>query len=390
MYKSVTVLGSTGSIGTQALDVCEKQNIKVDAAAFGSNIKLGEAQIRKYGIKYCAVSDENAYKALKQAVCDTGVRLYSGSDGVCEMIEDVHSPVCLNAVSGFSGLMPTLSAIKACKRLALANKESLVCAGENVMALVKEKGTELIPVDSEHCAIFQCLKASGNKDEIKKLLLTCSGGKFFGYTKEQLERVTPQEALKHPVWNMGKRITVDCATLMNKGFEVIEAKHLFGVNLENIEVLIHRQGTVHSMAAFRDGAVMAQLAVPDMRLPVQYALTYPCRESSDVETLDLIKISALTFSEPDTATFPLLSLAYEAERAGGIIPCVMNAADEIAVKLFTEGKISFNDIERLVTHITRNTENVKSPTVEMIKKADARARNEAEAYAEKNLYMKKG
>ncbi|MBE6665251.1 MAG: 1-deoxy-D-xylulose-5-phosphate reductoisomerase [Ruminococcaceae bacterium] len=354
--KHITVLGSTGSIGTQALRVTEFADYAVDAIAFGSNIKLGEEQIRKFKPKFVSVNDENAAADLKMRVSDTDTKILSGKNCVCEMLEFLDSDVCINAISGFDGLLPTLTAIERFPRLGLANKETIVAAGTLVKQSATKNNCEIIPVDSEHSAIFQCLEGNKNKT-VRRILLTCSGGPFFGKKMEDLKNVTVSDALGHPTWKMGAKITIDSATLMNKGLELIEAMHLFDVSPEQIEVLIHRESIIHSMVEYNDKAVIAQLGVSDMCLPIQYAITYPNRMESPCEALDFFKIGKLTFFEPDRENFPLLALAEKTAQAGGLLPCVMNAANEEAVSLFLDGKISFTDIFDLVYETVENYRN---------------------------------
>ena len=354
--KHITVLGSTGSIGTQALHVAEYADYNVDAIAFGSNIKLGEEQIRKFNPKFVAVNDEKAAADLKVRIADTQTQIISGTNCVCDMLERLSSDVCINAISGFDGLLPTLTAIKKFPRLGLANKETIVAAGSFVKQSAAENGCEIIPVDSEHSAIFQCLDGNRNKP-IRRILLTCSGGPFFGMKQEALKNVTVADALGHPTWRMGAKITIDSATLMNKGLELIEAMHLFDVSPDKIEVIIHRESIIHSMVEYNDKAVIAQLGVSDMCLPIQYAITYPNRIDSPCEALDFFKIGKLTFFEPDRETFPLLALAEKTATAGGLLPCVMNAANEEAVAFFLNGKISFTDISDLVYETVVNYRN---------------------------------
>ena len=354
--KHVTVLGSTGSIGTQALRVAEFADYTVDAIAFGSNTKLGEEQIRKFKPRFVAVNNEKAASDLKIKIADTETKVINGKDCVCEMLEHLQSDVCINAISGFDGLLPTLTAIKRFPRLGLANKETIVAAGALVKQMALENHCEIIPVDSEHSAIFQCLE--GNKSKtIRRILLTCSGGPFFGMKKDTLKNVTVADALGHPTWRMGAKITIDSATLMNKGLEFIEAMHLFDVSPEKIEILIHRESIIHSMVEYNDKAVIAQLGTSDMCLPIQYAITYPERIDSPCEPIDFFKIGKLTFFEPDRETFPLLALAEKTAKAGGLLPCVMNAANEEAVALFLNEKISFTDISDLVYDTVENYRN---------------------------------
>ena len=354
--KHITVLGSTGSIGTQALQVAEFADYAVDAIAFGSNVKLGEEQIRKFKPKFASVNNENAAAELRTRVADMDTQIISGKDCVCEMLEHLNSDACINAISGFDGLLPTLSAIKKFPRLGLANKETIVAAGSLVKRNAKEYGCEIIPVDSEHSAIFQCLEGNRGKT-VRRILLTCSGGPFFGMKKEALKNVTVTEALGHPTWKMGAKITIDSATLMNKGLELIEAMHLFDVSPDKIEVIIHRESIIHSMVEYNDKAVIAQLGVSSMCLPIQYAITYPDRMDSPCEALDFFKIGKLTFFEPDREAFPLLALAEQTAKAGGLLPCVMNAANEEAVALFLNGKISFTEIADLVSETVNQYRN---------------------------------
>lgn len=367
------MLGSTGSVGRQALDVCRHRNIKVTALSAGSNISLLEEQIREFSPGLCAVADERAAADLAVRVADTGTKIISGKNSAEVIASEADADTVLNSVSGIAGLRPTLAAIRAGKRLALANKESLVTYGKVVMAEAERRGVMILPVDSEHSAVFQCL--SGQK--IKKIILTASGGPFFGKKREELARITPADALAHPTWSMGNRITVDSATLMNKGFEVIEAVMLFGVAPEQVGVVVHRESIIHSMVEYTDNAVIAQMGAPDMRLCVQYALTYPERYDSPVAELDLVKLSRLTFAEPDGEAFPLLPLAYRAVKRGGVVPAVMNGADEAAVAMFLDGRISFTDISDIVSAVTENAPEVECPTLEDIEAADREARRMA-------------
>lgn len=378
--KSITLLGSTGSIGVQALDVADFHGMNIEALCFGSNIKLGEAQVRKFSPRFCAVFDEKAALDLKTRIADTETEVFCGTDGICEMTEAAGSDICLNAISGFAGLLPTMSAVKSCRRIALANKETLVAAGDIVMTAAKEHGCEIVPVDSEHSAIFQCLKA-GKKDEVKRLILTCSGGAFFGYTKEKLATVTKEQALGHPTWNMGAKITIDCATLMNKGLELIEAMHLFSVPATKTDIVIHRESIIHSMVEYIDNTVMAQLGSHDMRLPIQYALTYPERAEAAGERLDLVGLGRLSFFSPDYETFPLLGLARRMAETGGNMPCVMNAANEEAVGLFLSGRILFSEIPELVMRVCEETARIEKPSLSDIIEENMRARALTANYA---------
>ena len=346
---SITVLGSTGSVGEQGLDVARRAGIPVHALSANKNAQRIEEQAREFGVKACAMADENAAKELRQRLSDTSIRVYAGTEGIEEMLSVPYAPdeTVLNSIIGEAGLRPTLATLRCGKRLALANKESLVCAGKIVMNLAEKKAIEILPVDSEHSAIFQALRA-GSKKEIKRILLTASGGPFYGYSKEELLAITPARALAHPTWNMGAKITIDSATLMNKGFEVIEAVHLFGVTPRQIEVLIHRESIMHSAVEYTDNSVIAQMSVPDMRLCVQYALTHPRRTESVIPELDLTKLGMLTFAKPDRQTFPLLSLAIHAIEEGGALPAVLNAANEVAVAAFLQEKLSFPGIFSVV------------------------------------------
>ncbi len=371
--KHITVLGSTGSIGTQALDVASFGGYAVDAIAFGKSGKLGEEQIRRFAPKYAAVGDEKTAAELKIAVADTNTKILTGADAVPEMIEMLSSDVCINAISGFAGLRPTLAAIKHFPRIGLANKETIVAAGDIVMQRAKENGCEIIPVDSEHSAIFQCLQ--GNRGaKIRRILLTCSGGPFFGMKKDDLRDITVARALGHPTWKMGAKITIDCATLMNKGLELIEAMHLFSTAPEKIEVVIHRESIIHSMVEYDDRAVIAQLGVSDMRLPIQYAVTYPDRLESPSEPIDFAKLGKLSFYTPDRETFPLLALAERVAKVGGTLPCIMNAANEEAVSLFLTEKIGFPDIAALVTQTVDSYTPIQNPSLSDIERVNIEAR----------------
>ena len=341
--KNIAILGSTGSVGEQAIDVARKMNMRVSAISANNNFKRVEEQARLFNVKSVAMADERAAAELRVRLADTDTKVYSGEQGICEMIGEEKRDVVLNSIIGEAGLLPTLAVIDSGARLALANKESLVVAGEIVTAKAREKQIEILPVDSEHSAIFQCLK-SGKQAEIKKILLTASGGPFFGYTSEQLKNIGVKEALAHPTWKMGAKITIDSATLMNKGFEVIEAVHLFNVPAEKIEVVVHRESIIHSMVEYIDNSVIAQLSVPDMRLCAQYAVTYPDRTEAAIEELDLFKIGNLSFARPDTKTFPLLAAAVDCIGKGGALPAVLNAANEVAVAEFLKGKIPFYTI----------------------------------------------
>lgn len=339
--KTVNILGSSGSIGTQAADVVSRLGYRVRAISVGRNIDVAKRQITEFHPEICAVVDEDAGRELEKETFGSRTKIIVGKDAPARAAE-IDADVTLNAISGFAGLLPTMAALSHAPRLAIANKETLVAAGTFVKAEAKRNGTEIIPVDSEHSAIFQCL--NGGRNDVKRLILTCSGGAFFGKTADELKNVTLASALDHPTWNMGGKITVDCATLMNKGLEVIEAMHLFDIDVEKISVVIHRESIIHSMVEYADNAILAQLGSHDMRIPIQYALTYPERTVCPASALDFEAISRLTFAKPDTDTFPSLLLAYDAARRGDPYPCVMNAANEVAVGEFMRGRISFPDI----------------------------------------------
>ena len=369
--RTIAVLGSTGSIGTQTLDVARRMNYKVTALSANSDTEMLEKQCRAFLPAACYIS-EGKYADLKQRLSDMQIKIYSGKDGLEALANDCRCDILFNSVMGKSGLRPTLAAIESGKkRIALSNKETLVAGGTVVMNSAHEKGVELIPVDSEHSAIFQCLQCGNTVD---KIYLTASGGPFFGKKRDELKAITKKEALRHPNWSMGAKITVDSSTLMNKGLEFIEAVHLFGVSPSQIKVIIHRESVIHSMVGFVDGAVIAQLGMPDMRLCIQYAATYPDRVISDVKKLDFASIGSLTFAEPDTETFSLLSLAVKAIERGGNIPAVMNGANEAAVELFLQDKIKYLDIFDLVTEATEKAIFIPEPTIDDIENSDLTAR----------------
>lgn len=347
MNKKIIVLGATGSVGTQALDVVRKENYIVTAISANRDVESVEKYAREFKVASCAMADENAANSLKIKLADTGIKVYSGKNGIIDMINEADFDTAVNSTLGMAGLLPSLAVVKRGKRLALANKESMVIAGEILNSVANANNAEIVPVDSEHCAIHQCLKA-GDKKEVSRLILTASGGPFFGMAAEEVKHVTLADALAHPTWKMGAKITVDSATLMNKGFEVIEACRLFDVPQNKVDVVVHRQSIVHSMVEFCDNSVMAQLSVPDMRFCVQYAVNYPERCEGVTEKLDFFKIPSLTFDRPDTEAFPLLQAAYDAVRLGGAVPCTLNAANEIAVAAFLKEKISFSDISDIV------------------------------------------
>ncbi len=372
MKKKIALLGSTGSIGRQTLEVADALGLAVCALSAGSNIRLIEEQARKYSPAVVAVYEEAAACDLAVRLRDTQVKVVSGLNGQIEAARIKDADTVVTAVVGTVGLLPTLTAIEEKKRIALANKETLVCAGEQVMRAAEASGAEILPVDSEHSAIFQCLHGSGKTYE--KILLTASGGPFRGKSPGELEKVTVRDALCHPSWNMGRKITVDSATLMNKGLEFIEAMHLYSARPDQIDILIHPQSIVHSMVAFSDRSVIAQLSVPDMRLPIQYALTYPERQPSLTPELDLAGIGALTFENPDLKTFKCLALAQETAKIRGTACAVMNAANETAVALFLEDKISFTRIYECVLLALDRIKNIEDPSVEDILASDGEAR----------------
>ncbi len=375
MVKCVSILGSTGSIGRQSLDVIENlKEIQVAALTAGTNVQLMAQQCRQFHPQLAVMATEQAAGELKEALAGEPTRIAWGEAGLIEAATVPEVDCVITAVVGMVGLKPTLAAIRAGKRIGLANKETLVCAGELVMAEAEECGAEIVPVDSEHSAIFQCLMGCSDRREVKKILLTCSGGPFFDMDAADLKYVTKADALRHPNWKMGPKITVDCATLMNKGLEVIEAMRLYRVPLEQVEVLVHRQSIVHSLVEFTDGAVMAQLGAPDMRLPIQLALTYPRRMESPAPKLDLTQCAALTFCHPDLEKFPCLALAMQCAKRGGTACPAMNGANEEAVALFLADKIGFYDIYRLVAQAVEQVPFIQNPTLEEILEADHLAR----------------
>lgn len=374
MIKSITLLGSTGSIGTQTLDIARKFNFKVNVLTANQNIDLLEKQTREFKPELVCVYDENNANEFKLRVADLAVKVVSGIDGLCEAASFEKSDIVVNAVVGMVGLKPTLEAIKAGKDIALANKETLVTGGELVMPAIKEKGVNLFPVDSEHSAIFQCLAAAPPSRKIYKIILTASGGPFFGYNKDMLTKVTVNDALKHPNWSMGKKITIDSATMMNKGLEVIEAAHLFNVSADDIDVIVQRESLLHSAVEFDDGAIIAQIGTADMHVPIQYALTYPERYETQGERLSLAKAAKMTFFEPDYETFQCLSTCIDAIKQGGLKPVAANGANEAAVSLFLDGKINFLRIGELVKAATDAQQVGKITSVYDIDCADKAAR----------------
>ena len=375
MMKCVSILGSTGSIGRQSLDIISNlPDIRVAALTAGTSVERMAEQCRQFRPQLAVMATQEAADALAKEISDLPVKISYGESGLIEAATIAEADCVITAVVGMVGLKPTLAAIRAGKRIGLANKETMVCAGELVMAEAKTHNVEIIPVDSEHSAIFQCLMGSKSREEVKRLVLTCSGGPFFGMTKEQLHTVTKADALKHPNWKMGAKITIDCATLMNKGLEVIEAMRLYEMPLEQVDVVIHRQSIIHSMVEYVDGAVMAQMGAPDMRLPIQLALTYPERTVCPVDPLDLLKCGPLTFSAPDLDCFPCLKLAMDCAKMGGTACPVMNGANEEAVAKFLRDEIGFYDIYRLVRHAVDTVPFIQNPTLEQILESDRLAR----------------
>ncbi len=376
MTQAISILGSTGSIGRQTLEVCAELGIQVAALTAHSNVDLLERQVRQFQPCLAVLYEMEPALELTRRLSDLDVKVAYGLPGVIEAAALPESDTVVTAVVGMAGLQPTLAAIRQGQRVALANKETLVCAGGLVMESARQYGAEIVPVDSEHSAIFQCLQGCRDRTEIRKLILTCSGGPFFGMSREELAHKTKADALRHPNWTMGEKITIDCATLMNKGLEYIEAMRLFAVEPAQLDVVIHRQSIIHSMVEFRDGALLAQLGTPDMRLPIRYAMTYPQRAESAAEPLNLLSCPPLTFEEPDRGTFPCLRLAEVAAAKGGTACAVLNAANEEAVRLFLEDRIGFRDIFDLTARAMTELPVVHKPSLPDILEADAAARRE--------------
>ncbi|MFR8011074.1 MAG: 1-deoxy-D-xylulose-5-phosphate reductoisomerase [Clostridia bacterium] len=374
MTKDLCILGSTGSIGRQALDVVDQCGLHVTALTACKNVDIIEGQIRKYRPAYAAMSDEAAAAELKARVAGMGTQVFSGHEGVCECARASGADTVLNAIVGIAGLESTLAAVQAGKNIALANKETLVAGGSLVTRAVREKGVALLPVDSEHSAIFQSLQGSPGKQAVHKLILTASGGPFFGKTRAELENVTAEQALNHPNWSMGPKITVDSASMMNKGLELIEAVWLFDMRPDDVEIVIHRESIVHSLVEYVDHSVIAQLGLPDMRIPIQYALTYPERFESPVGRLSLSQVGKLTFYEPDYETFPLMNVCRSAIKRGGLYPAYANSANEEANILFRQGKIRFMQISELVTDAVDRAPKCADYTLEDVLNADVHAR----------------
>lgn len=375
MKKQIAILGSTGSIGTQALQVIEEHPDKYEAYVITANNRVDEliAQARKFVPEAVVIANDTHYPRLKEALADLPIKVYAGEDALCQIVAEKPIDMVLTAMVGYAGLKPTMNAIRARKAIALANKETLVVAGELVNELAHLNGTPILPVDSEHSAVFQCLAGEGD-NAIEKVILTASGGPFRTFTQEELMHVTKEQALKHPNWEMGAKITIDSASMMNKGFEVMEAKWLFGVQPEQIEVVVHPQSIIHSMVQFKDGAVKAQLGMPDMRLPIQYAFSYPHRLQASFPRLDFAQCTELTFEQPDTKRFRNLALAYEALHKAGNMPCIVNAANEIVVAAFLHDEISFLGMSDIIEKTMEKVSFIRKPTYEDYVATDAEAR----------------
>lgn len=374
MKRTLSILGSTGSIGRQTLDVAQACGHQVAALTVNRSVELAEQQARQFQPQLVVAVDESAARDLKQRLADTSIRVVGGREGLMEAATLPQADTVVTAVVGIAGLEPTLAAIDQGKRIALANKETLVCAGDLVMRRAEEKGAEIVPVDSEHSAIFQCLQGCKDRGEVKRLIITASGGPFFGKTREELEHVTRAQALRHPNWAMGAKITIDSATLMNKGLEFIEAMRLYHMPPQQIQVVVHRESIIHSLVEFNDGAILAQLGTADMRVPIQYALTWPERTPGPATPLDLLTCPPLTFAKPDPDTFRCLGLALECAQKGGTSTAILNGANEVAVELFLEEKISFLDIARLVEGALERGASKPADTLEDVLEADRAAR----------------
>ena len=377
MMNTISILGSTGSIGRQTLDVAEQLGLRVAALTANSNVERMEAQCRKFRPRLAVMTEEAAAKELAVRLQDTSVKVLAGTDALVDAAVIPEAETVVTAVVGMVGLKATLAAIREKKRIALANKETLVCAGELVMSEADRCGAEIVPVDSEHSAIFQCLQGCADRREIRRLILTCSGGPFRGMGRDEVGRMTKADALRHPNWTMGPKITVDCSTLMNKGLEVIEAMHLYHMPAEKVSIVVHRESIIHSLVEYCDNAVIAQLGSPDMRLPIQYALTWPKRVPGPAAPLDLWSCGGLSFGTPDTDTFRCLALAYEAARIGGTAGAILNGANEAAVAKFLAGEIGFLDIARRVEQAMERVPVVQDPTLDDVLQADQEARRAA-------------
>jgi 1-deoxy-D-xylulose-5-phosphate reductoisomerase len=384
MPERIALLGSTGSIGTQALDIISRypEKFEVEVLVAGNNIDLLIQQSLRFQPDIVVISNPGHYQKLKEKLSNTNIKVYAGNEAVEQVVASSSVDVVIASIVGYSGVRPTVAAIKAGKKVALANKETLVVAGEIIGKLVRESGSIIIPVDSEHSAIFQCLAGEAG-NPVEKITLTASGGPFLNFSEEMLNKVLPCDALKHPNWNMGCKVTIDSASLMNKGLEVIEAKWLFDLTPEQISVVIHPQSIIHSFVHFADGSVKAQLGVPDMRVPILYSLTYPDRFVSDLPRLELNKCNPLTFSDPDTKKFRNLALAFQALSMGGNMPCVLNAANEIAVLAFLDNKIGFTQMPDVVEHTMENSTHLLSPDLDLLEFTDASARETAQNFINK-------
>ena len=384
MPDRIALLGSTGSIGTQSLDIISRypDRFQVEVLVAGNNIDLLISQALKFQPDSVVIANTGQYLQLKESLRNTNIKVYAGNDAIEQVVASSTVDVVIASIVGYSGVRPTVAAIKAGKKIALANKETLVVAGEIIGKLIRESGSTIIPVDSEHSAIFQCLAGEAG-NPIEKITLTASGGPFLNMTEEMLKNVKPCDALKHPNWNMGCKVTIDSASLMNKGLEVIEAKWLFGLTPEQISVIVHPQSIIHSLVHFADGSVKAQMGIPDMRVPILYALSYPDRLQSDLPRLELNQCKALTFSDPDTKRFRNLTLAYTAIRQGGNMPCILNAANEVAVKAFLDGKIGFTQMPDVVEYTMENSSFSSSPDLDSLEDTDISARETAHSYINK-------
>ena len=377
--KTISVLGSSGSVGRQALDVAKKHNIRVYGITASTSVDLVEKQIREFSPVVCAMLDQASAEELKIRVADTDCTVLSGVDGICSVASADENDIVINSITGIAGLNPSFAVIKAGKDLALANKETIVTAGKLVMSEAEKNGVSILPVDSEHSAIFQSI-GSNKKSDIARILLTASGGPFFGMKREELTDITPERALAHPTWNMGPKITIDSASLMNKGFEVIEAVQLFGIPADKVEVIVHRESIIHSLVEYNDRTTLAQLSHPDMRLPIQYAISYPDHFESELKPLDLVSAGKMTFAAPDMTTFKLLALAYYvAERPDGTLGATLNGANERAVELFLKKQISFTDIFDSVEYVVMNSD-ITDLTVDNVFLADKAAREAVDDY----------
>lgn len=380
MKRNIAILGSTGSIGTQALDVVREhpENFEIYALTANENVSLLIEQAREFMPEVVVIANESKYNQLKEALSDLPIKVWAGAESIAQVVESEPIDMVLTAMVGYCGLKPTISAIKAGKAIALANKETLVVAGELIMNLAKENRVPILPVDSEHSAIFQCL--CGETSPIEKILLTASGGPFRNYTLEQLQKVTKKEALKHPNWDMGAKITIDSASMMNKGFEMIEAKWLFDLDPSEVEVVVHPQSIIHSMVQFQDSSIIAQLGLPDMRLPIQYALGYPNRLKSSFERLDIFKLGTMTFEKPDTTRFRNLAFAFDAAHTKGNMPCILNAANEVVVAAFLKDEIGFLEMSDIIEKTMQKTSFVHHPSYEDYVQTDTEARRIAQEF----------